>query len=342
MNNMAQSSMVRTFRYRADTRVLAPREGGMRPPRTMPLLHLMRQRQRWVPWALTAVALATGFRVGRQRSVQVTSTTKGSVPPLRPSNGTQAYRQMKDVLDGRRFHTVFQPVFGLQDGQLLAVEALTRFGAVTINGSPTVVPPDVWFRRAGEVGLGVDLELAAIDAAIHASRSLQPDVALSVNVSPGTLADPRLEVMLREHDGRQLVLEVTEHDVVRDYPALTRAVARLRGLGCRLAVDDAGAGFASLRHVVSLAPEFVKLDASLTQELEHDPMRRALAASLVLFARRTGCQLIAEGIERPSDLAMWQHLGADGAQGYLLARPGPLQTWEDGPVLVREGRSKVR
>jgi EAL domain-containing protein (putative c-di-GMP-specific phosphodiesterase class I) len=86
---------------------------------------------------------------------------------------------------------------------------------------------------------------------------------------------------------------------------------------------------------VRLAPDVIKLDASLTQGIEHDAMRRALAASLVLFARRTGSQLVAEGIESPADLAAWRELGADGAQGYLLARPGPLQAWDQGPTLVR-------
>jgi EAL domain-containing protein (putative c-di-GMP-specific phosphodiesterase class I) len=292
----------------------------------------------WLPWAMSAVALAAGFSVGRQRP-SLPSVLRPA-PPLRSVLGTEAYRQLKDVLDARRFEIVFQPVFDLQDGRLMAVEALTRFDP-SGDGLPSSVPPNVWFRRAGEVGLGVELEIAAVDAALDASVSLPADVALSVNVSPMTLADPRLEVLLDEHEPRQLVLEVTEHAIVPDYPELGRAVARLRRRGCRIAVDDAGAGFASLRHVVSLAPEFIKLDSSLTQELEQDSMRRALASSLVQFAQRTGCQLIAEGIERPDDLALWQHLGADGAQGFLLARPGPLQDWQDGPVLVRAGRMRT-
>jgi EAL domain-containing protein (putative c-di-GMP-specific phosphodiesterase class I) len=333
---MAQSSTIITFRYEADEARATPREGRMRPPDAA---RLLRSHRRWVPWALTAVALATGFSVGRQRPSL--PSHRDSDPPLRSALGSQAYVQLKDVLDARRFGIVFQPVFNLQDGRLMAVEALTRFDAGGGRGLASSVPPNVWFRRAGEVGLGVELEIAAIDAALRASESLPADVALSVNVSPVTLADPRLELLLDEHDPRPLVLEVTEHAIVRDYPELGRAVARLRRRGCRIAVDDAGAGFASLRHVVSLAPDFIKLDSSLTQELEHDPMRRALASSLVQFAQRTGCQLIAEGIERPDDLALWQHLGADGAQGFLLARPGPLQTWEDGPVLVRAGRTRT-
>ena len=246
------------------------------------------------------------------------------------------------MLQARRFRSVFQPVFGLRDGRLLAVEALTRFERLEVDGAPGPArPPDVWFRRAGELGLGVELELAAMDVALRSSADLPVETPLSLNASPATLVDARLEPLLGAHEGRNLVLEVTEHAVVGDYPALERAVGRLRARGHQLAVDDAGAGFASLQHVVRLAPDVIKLDASLTQGIEHDAMRRALAASLVLFSRRTGSQLIAEGIERLDDLTAWQDLGADGAQGYLLARPGPLQAWDTGPTLLRDAHVRV-
>lgn len=308
----------------------------MRPPRTAPRSV---QSGRWLPWALSAAALAAGFTVGRNRGVDPQEPRRRpSAPPRRSTAGPQSYRQLREVLDTQRLRTVFQPVFGLQDGRLLSVEALTRFDRAVPGDTAAAVCPSEWFRRAGELGLGVELELAAIDVALSSSTALAPDVPLSLNASPATLADPRLEGLLDRHEDRSIILEVTEHAIVRDYPELGRAVTRLRERGCRLAVDDAGAGFASLRHVIRLAPEFIKLDASLTQDIEHDPMRRALAASLVLFSRRTGSQLIAEGIERADDLAAWQQLGADGAQGYLLARPGPLRSWEEGPTLVRSGR----
>jgi EAL domain-containing protein (putative c-di-GMP-specific phosphodiesterase class I) len=286
---------------------------------------------RWVPWALTGAAMALGYTAGRERLQRGDGR---STPPVRGTSADSAtHQEVRRLIDARRFSTVFQPVFSLRDGGLVAVEALTRFDAAEPLARPAVCP-SLWFRTATEVGLGAELELAAIDAALGSGAALTTEVPLSVNVSPATLGDPRLEGLLGAHPDRQVILEVTEHAIVTDYPALAGAVGRLRDRGYLLAVDDAGAGFASLRHVVRLAPDIIKLDASLTQEIEHDRMRRALASSLILFAHRTGSRLVVEGIERPADLAVWHELGADAVQGYLLARPGPLADWQDGPLLI--------
>jgi EAL domain-containing protein (putative c-di-GMP-specific phosphodiesterase class I) len=282
---------------------------------------------RVVPVLVTGAALAMGYRVGREAARR----PHGAAPSS--PTGDASYDQIRQLVDDRAFRAAFQPVFSLRDGRLLMVEALTRFDRVAPAELATRSTLQ-WFRAAGQVGLGVELELAAVDVALQACADLPAHVPLSVNTSPDTLLDPRLEALLSANVDREVVVEVTEHAVVADYPGLATAIAGLRARGCRLAVDDAGAGFASLRHVVRLAPEIIKLDASLTQDIEHDPMRRALAASLVMFAHRTGSQLIVEGIERSEDLHVWHRLGADGAQGFLLGRPGPLQDWEDGPRLI--------
>jgi EAL domain-containing protein (putative c-di-GMP-specific phosphodiesterase class I) len=233
------------------------------------------------------------------------------------------------VLAGRRFHPVFQPVYSLGDGRLIAVEALTRFDV------EPAAPPDVWFARAARAGVGVELELAAIAAALEASAVLPEGVALSVNCSPGTLCEPGLLRLVADRDPRPLIIEVTEHAIVDDYAWLTTAVDQLRRYDVRLAVDDAGAGFASLRHVVRLEPELIKLDISLTQNLRGDPIREALADCLIDFARRTGSRLVAEGIEQAADLTTWIELGADAVQGYLLGCPGPLPVDETNDRVVR-------
>jgi EAL domain-containing protein (putative c-di-GMP-specific phosphodiesterase class I) len=170
----------------------------------------------------------------------------------------------------------------------------------------------------------VDLEIAAIAAALATGADLPPDVALSFNASPSTLCDERLVELLDATEPRPLIVEVTEHAVVDDYRQLDDAMVSLRRRGVRLAVDDAGAGFASLRHIVRLQPELIKLDPSLTQNLRDDPVRGPLADCLIEFARRTGSAIIAEGIETPADLATWRDLGAHAVQGHLLGRPGAL------------------
>jgi len=227
-------------------------------------------------------------------------------------------RTIVGILESHTLHPVYQPIYDFADGRLIAAEALTRF-----ETDPPLTP-DVWFVRAAEVGLGIELELAAIMAAIDGSAALPPDVALNLNASPGLLADPRLLELLDAANGRSLIVEVTEHAVVDDYHLLETARKALRERGVRLAVDDAGAGFATLRHIVKLRPECIKLDVSLTRDVATDPIRRALADCLIQFAFQTGSSIIVEGIETASDLATWRDLGANAGQGYLLGRPGPL------------------
>ena len=230
---------------------------------------------------------------------------------------------LDQVIADQAFHIVYQPIYALSDGRLHAFEALTRFDAGPQR------TPDVWFRSAASVGRGVDLELAAIELALVGSASLPVTVALAVNASPETLADPRLAAVLGAHPGRVIAIEITEHAAVADYQTLADVVGGLRGLGALLSVDDAGAGFASLRHIVHLAPETIKIDLSLTQGVDSSPLKRALAGALVDFASTTGAYIVAEGVEDPEDLVTWANLGATAVQGYLTGRPGTI----DAPVV---------
>lgn len=223
-----------------------------------------------------------------------------------------------DVLAHRRFHPAFQPIYGFADGRLLAVEAVTRFDVVPDRS------PDRWFAAAHAAGLGVELELAAIEAALDGADGLPAGVRLSVNASPATVADQRLVDLLRARPSRPLTVEITEHAVIEDYPVLREALAALVCLGVELAVDDAGAGFASLQHIVQLEPDVIKLDMSLTQDVAGSPLRRALAASIVEFTQRSGARLVVEGVETAEDLTAWAALGAQAVQGFALGRPGML------------------
>lgn len=306
----------------------------------MPLDPAAGQSQAAVDWlarsgffVLIAV-LAGGVlsAVGRRYRDELARQLERELEPPAPTGGDAADQHvpaLRAVLDGRRFHPVFQPVYSLSDGRLIAVEALTRFDVEPAS------PPDVWFARAAQAGVGAELEIAAIAAALEVSAVLPAGVALSVNCSPGTLRDPTLLRLVADRCPRPLIIEVTEHAVVDDYAWLTTAVDELRRHDVRLAVDDAGAGFASLRHVVRLEPELIKLDISLTQNLRGDPIREALADCLIDFARRTGSRLVAEGIEQAADLTTWVELGADAVQGYLLGRPGPLPVDEINDRVVR-------
>ena len=227
------------------------------------------------------------------------------------------FSRIRSMLDSGGIDVEFQPVFDLADCRIVSLEALARFWTDPQRS------PSAWFAEAAEVGLGAELELAAIASALRRLDEFPPEVALAINVSPVTAMDTRFTELLLDVADR-LVIEITEHAQVDDYDALLCALAPLRERGAALAIDDVGAGFANLRHILRLAPDILKLDLSLTQEIARDPARRALATSLVDFADGVGASIVAEGISCDDDLTLLRALGVDYGQGFYLARPSAL------------------
>ncbi len=227
----------------------------------------------------------------------------------------EARSRISAVMGEQLFSIVYQPIVDLHTGRPIGLECLSRFH----SGAP-----DGWFAEATDVGLGVALELAAIDKALSALPQFPEDIYLAVNASPDTILSGGLAAIMRDLPGYRLVVEVTEHATVDDYDALRAALKPLRDRGVSVAVDDAGAGYSSLRHILSLEPDLIKLDMSLTRNICIDPARKALAAALISFARETGSRIIAEGVETAAELATLQSLGVDKAQGYFLGRPMAL------------------
>jgi EAL domain-containing protein (putative c-di-GMP-specific phosphodiesterase class I) len=181
--------------------------------------------------------------------------------------------------------------------------------------------PDLWFQEASEIGMGLELECHAISTALAGLSVFPPSTYLALNCSPELILSRRLDTLLAGYPGERIVLEITEHAVVEDYRLLQLAMASLRQRGIRVAIDDAGAGYASMRHILQLRPDLIKLDSSLTQGIDLDPQRRAMASALIAFARETGSSIVAEGVETPHELEMLKHLGADKVQGFLLGHP---------------------
>ena len=222
---------------------------------------------------------------------------------------------IRGVLEGERLGIVFQPIHDLQKNRMVGVECLSRFVGPPQQG------PDIWFADANEVGLGSMLESAAMRRALRALDVLPTDIDLNINVSPATVLDGTAEAALNGWDPHRIVLEVTEHVAIDDYAAFVAAITPLRARGIRLAVDDAGAGYASFRHILKIRPDMIKLDISLTRGIDANPDHRALAAALIGFAHETGSTIVAEGVETVSELDQLRALGAHTAQGYLLGRP---------------------
>lgn len=206
----------------------------------------------------------------------------------------------------------FQPIVRLSDGKPVGYEALARF-----DTEPTGAP-EKWFADAADAGLLTDFELAAVKAGL-AAQPRKADTYVSLNVSPETVLSGRLQDVTTGYG--PCVVEITEHAPVADYASLARALAPLKKRGMRLAVDDAGAGFASLRHILMLEPQLIKLDLSLTRGIDKNQRQRGLAAALITFAKEIGATVIAEGVETEEELAALRNLGVEFGQGFLFGKP---------------------
>jgi PAS domain S-box-containing protein len=232
-------------------------------------------------------------------------------PQAKQHGRRQALRtEIADIIDRSAFHTVFESVVDLTTGTPIGYEALTRFD--------DHVAPDRRFSDATLVGLGSELEAACARAALVASSALPGGAWVSVNFSPSALVEGKACEVLQGMT-RPVVIEITEHIEIENYAAVRRAVGLCGGV--RVAVDDAGAGFASLRHILELQPDIIKLDIALVRGIDTDPARQALAAGLRHFAALTGTTLIAEGVETDAEAMTIRELGVDLAQGFLFDQP---------------------
>jgi EAL domain-containing protein (putative c-di-GMP-specific phosphodiesterase class I) len=220
-------------------------------------------------------------------------------------------------VSGHGVWIVYQPIVDLQTRSRIGVEALARFGSIPVRS------PDRWFSDATACELGLQLELRTLHEALQGLPKIHDGAFLAVNASHRAAVSPGFVERLDGVEDR-FVLEITEHEAIDDYGALGEGLAPLRERGLRVAVDDVGAGYASLRHALQLAPDMVKMDISLTRGIERDTGRRALAAALISFAEETNTTIVAEGIETVGELKVLRELGVRYGQGFHLGRPAPL------------------
>jgi PAS domain S-box-containing protein len=230
----------------------------------------------------------------------------------------RARERARRIIADHAFRTVFQPIVDLFSGGIVGFEALTRFD----NRSG----PEAEFAAAAGCGMGEAFELATLEAAAAASVELPAGAVLFLNVSPTVLVTSATLPRVVRGIGRQVVIEVTEREQIPDYAAVWAAIGRM-GPGTRVAVDDAGAGAANLRHLVSLRPDFVKLDFTLVHGIDEDLTRQAMVLGLLEFARVSGRSVIAEGIETELERTTLAELSVRFGQGYLLGAPAPAESW---------------
>lgn len=224
--------------------------------------------------------------------------------------------RIRQVIDGAGVHVVYQPIFDLETSTPAGVEALARFDVTDWH-------TERWFHEARELGLAVPLELTLIRLAL-ADLPRLPQGFLSLNASHATAGSAELIETLSASEPERIVVEITEHEPIEDYAELRVALGRLREIGVRIAIDDAGAGFASLRHILRLSPDIIKLDISITSGIDQDRARRAMSKALISFADEMGITIVAEGLETQPQIDTLRALGVYFGQGFLLARPRRL------------------
>lgn len=237
------------------------------------------------------------------------------------ATAARSLADIQSVISEAAFTPVYQPIVELATGKVRGYEALTRFDDGT--------PPDVRFEEAQRLGAGLELEAASLRTAFTHAAALPAGTWLNVNVSPEAVLAGILETLLPQ-DSREVVIEITEHQAITDYTTFRAAIDPIRDR-VQLAIDDAGAGFASLRHIVELAPTMVKLDRSLVAGIADDNAREAVVAGMVRFAQAAGLVLLAEGVETQDELRALRRLGVELGQGFLLGEPGRIDEAASDP-----------
>ena len=230
-------------------------------------------------------------------------------------DGADTREAIQQVIDDEAVRIAVQPIVDMRDGSVIGAEALARFPAEPFPH------PGAWFAAALEVGLTPELEIACARKALRLLESRPEGTTLSINFSPGTVIEGLPEKLGDDVPWDRIVIELTEHVPVEDYAVLNAALAPLREQGAKVAVDDTGAGFASLRHILDLAPDIIKIDIGITRGVDSDPSRAAIVTMLVTFAERMGIRIVAEGVETEAERDTMLELGAVHGQGYLFGRP---------------------
>lgn len=230
--------------------------------------------------------------------------------------------QVRYVIDQHKIEVVFQPIYGKHSARYEYYEVLARF-----NTDP-YRPPNEWLHDADTVGLGLEVESAIIHrvvARLNSAKARGLEVKTSINVSPQMVESGLLPELLKAVDSRQVKIELTEHVRVKDYQRFRTFLRPLSDRGFKICIDDVGAGFASLKHILEIEPDVIKLDLSLASNIHLDKKRQALVTGLLAFAHSFNCEVVAEGIETQEEYQALEALGVAYFQGWYFSRPVPFE-----------------
>ena len=228
-----------------------------------------------------------------------------------------------EIIVNRQLKPQFQPIVNLRDGKVFGYETLIRG------------PKDAVLRRPGQMFRVADkarvvswFDMACMEECLKLASHLDIRHFLFLNMDAEGLSAMSMQerpIALRARDlgisPQSIVIEITERQMVGDFPRLIEDIGQLREQGFHIAIDDAGAGYSSLRAIAEIRPDFVKIDRDLVKSVDVCGERRALLAALSQYARSAGTSVIAEGAETREELAVLIDLGIPYAQGYILGKP---------------------
>jgi EAL domain-containing protein (putative c-di-GMP-specific phosphodiesterase class I) len=223
--------------------------------------------------------------------------------------------KITSMLEQNKINIHYQPIFNLHSNQIIGYESLSRFNTIPYES------PDIWFAQASQVNLGEELEMLAIKSAIKGIDEFNLDTYIAINTSPAYVLNGAVARALQGVNLERIILEITEHAPIENYPDFRKALEPLRKQGLRIAIDDAGSGYSSFQHVLELEADIIKLDITLTQNINSNHRKYLLATALCAFSKSINCSIIAEGVETVKELNTLRELGVDSVQGYLLGRP---------------------
>jgi len=235
--------------------------------------------------------------------------------PLDDPRLLEARRRVEQLLEDDSIRVAFQPIVDLATKKVIGYEALARFPG------DSGISPQMWFAEAAEVGLQLEIEMAAIRTALRQLKSLPSDAFISLNVSPLTAGSEDLREVLGSVEGSRVVLEISENAAATGYDKVTDAVGELRAAGVRIALDDTGSGTVSFSNLFEVHADIIKIDINVTRGISSDPMKEAMATALKSLADRSGAMSMAEGIETEEELVLLRALDVQAGQGYLFGRP---------------------
>jgi diguanylate cyclase (GGDEF)-like protein len=257
---------------------------------------------------------------------------------LTPRAKEQAMSPLREILEHRRLSALFQPIIDLKSGEFLGFEGLIRGPA----DSPLHSPINL-FGAAEQQGLQLELEMLSRQIVLETFAKLNLPGNLFLNVSPETLTNPSFKdgqtlAFLKQLglDPARVIIEITENQPTFDFEAMRDALLHYRGMGFKIAIDDLGEGFSSLRLWSELRPEFIKIDMHFVQGVDRDPIKLQFLKSIQHIAESCGTHVIAEGVETEAELRVVKDIGIALGQGYFIARPSPTP-----PLLASTETSRI-